>query len=889
MYIDLEDRILDVLSTFIGMKPSEIEARLKESLNPQSKSYYRLLSERMMRSDSVVYRDYYRSGISLKTVRIDSDGMPRESMSFPYFRFDDMLAQEWDNSDFKEQLTHRFLFMVFESEKETDTVRFMNAAFWSCSEDNLTRISEVWEHTKEKIQAGQDDFTPKSAGRLAHVRPHGASSNDTYLFNGVPQKKYSFWLNNDYVAEILKTLPTLHKKIEPRNEPADKCSLGSRIVRIVSESEEPIKPFKLKTMLQDCCTPDEFNMALLTLVNNGQVRRTSFGLQCAGLSLEDMLEDAPQYVREYFNTNDLEGYCSIQRAEREIIENDVRAFFTVRPIEDSLSFDFSTYNFTKKQFLEVYEVSQTVYRYLELMHPHGWKDSYDLLYDQSKADSFKNRLRNALFDRINIDGKVVTLTEQGIIDYVLTLADKPLAFAEVSRRYKEFIKKNGLGNEPFASMSSTQVRDLANAEGTYILKYDGASIVRFPFSSKDVVKLLEKLDLQQYDNQYISAGLLLSRNPSEFTDMGIETEMEVFMLFSKYKDSPILKERHMLPVSPPSLKFGNGSIDEQIVNLLRETGRITKNDFCTKYTELYGVKEQSIKAYMSKHPEYSHGLYYDINLPVLPDDVVECLRSLFKKAIISHEEAQNLFKKAEMRFGLQIADSGSEDQYYNVNNIRSLGYARDKTCIFTNRYQSLAECIESEYLSGDFIDITSEMRNNNMIMSMLEDRIKSREIYAFGSDSYISAERLHSCDVSDDMLEDYCENACTYLPVGRYYTLHFLREMGFEHPLEDLGFEYYFYEGLLERHSGVSSSSINNVKVFTTGIYNRSEALADIASAALGEKGSEDVDDLADDIENLFGIQMQNLLKRIKPLRYCKHTRKIYRDDETYIEEMRRA
>ncbi len=889
MNIELEERILEMLSTFTGMGPSEIEARLKESLNPQSKGYFKQLSERMMRSNPALYRDYYRSGISIKTVRIDSSGVLRESMSFPYFKSEDMLAQEWDDSDLKKQLSSRFLFLIFKSGDDSDTVRFKNAAFWSCSDDDLMRISEVWKHTKEKMQAGQDDFTSKSTGCLAYVRPYGASANDTHLFDGASQKKYSFWLNNDYVAEMLRALPALQKKIEPQNEPVEECSLESKIVKIVSESEEPVKPFKLRTMLQDCCTSDEFNMALLTLVNCGQIRRTSFGVQCAGLSLDDMLTDAPQYVREYFDTNDLDGYCARQKVEREIVENDVRAFFTIRPIEDSLSFDFSTYSFTKKQFLEVYEVSSTVYRYLELMHPHGWKDAYDLLYDQSKADSFKNRLRNALFDRISVDGKVVTLTEQGIVDYILTLADKPLTFAEVSRRYKEFIKKNGLSDEPFASMSSTQVKDMANAEGTYVLKYDGVSVVRFPFGNKDVVKLLDKLNLQQYDNQYISASLLLSRNPSEFTDMGIETEMEVFMLFSKYKDAPILKERHVLPVSPPSLKFGNGSIDEQITGLLRETGRISKNDFCTKYTELYGIKEQSVRAYMSKHPEYSHGLYYDINLPILPDDVANYLRPLFKKAMMTHEEAQNLFKKAEAQFGLQMAEPCSEDQYYNVNNIRLLGYSRDKTCIFTNRYKSLTDCIESEYLSGEFIDVTPEMRKNNVILSVLEDKVESRDIYAFGSDSYISAGKLHSCNVSDDMLEDYCENACTYLPIGRYYTLHFLHEMGFEHPLEDLGFEHCFYEGLLERHPGISSSSINNVKVFTTGIYNRAEALSDITSAALGERGSEDVDDLADDIKSLFGIQMQNLLKRVKPFRYCKHTRKIYRDDETYIEEMRRA
>ncbi len=888
---ELEDQMMRLLSRYVGKSAFEIEESLGERLNPDSKNYCRSLSDRILQADPEMYRQLRNSNISIKTVRLSEGGGPRESMSFPAFRFDEMVKQEWDSSDFKRQLSARFFFIIFEnitSEDESDLV-LKNAGFWSIPDTDLKRISTVWEDTKNKVlEKRYSEFIGKTKNPYAHVRPHGQSSADTYEYEGEQVKKYCFWLNNTYVAEIIRDIPNM-QPYSDTIETINDLTMRDVIIKLLSTRRDPISSFKLKKMLSEYYPGlDGYEDTITGLIVDKVIENTFLGYRLMKFSLEDLLKNAPTLVKGYFATESIDTFCNGLNRSIEDVEIEVRSFFTTRPEEERFASDFSKYQFTQRQFIILYGVSQNVYRYLSLMHPKGWKNPFELLDDQTKSDSFKEKLRSMLFSKIDVDGTTVDLTEIGILTYLLSKSKGQMNYSELARKYKEFISKHGVTDRDISNMNATRIKSFVDKEDNYLLKTSANTVRYFPYNKAKVYSLLEKVGLERYKDMYISAELIRTDSYDLFDEYGLTTENDVYMMFYKYKDCKILRNYEISFPAPPSIRFGNGNLDQQLVSLLKETGRISKNDFCRLYSLRYGTKEMSVRAYMSKYPQYSNGEFYDIDLPMLPSEVIEFLRPRFRSAIISHSIAQEHFQIAEKKYNIPI--SQKTDPYYNIKNLSQLGYKMAQGSIFLDKYDSIHECIRSEYLDRDFVTIDSELEDNTSFKTQFNNCLEMGEYYITAPNEYIRVEKLHSTGVTDEMIEDYITNASTYLPAGTYFTLHYLHKMGFEHPLEEQGFEDMFYEGLIMKCSNIRKSDLCRKKVFIYDKeFSRNQAVIQMTMGALGDEDSAYVYDITEQVLLDYGIDLSNELKKEhKPMRYNKDTEKIYRDDTAFIEEMTR-
>lgn len=84
--MELEARALDVLRPFIGKNSEQIECLLKEHLNPNSKSYFRSLADRMLKTAPETNYELVKQGVSIRAVRIKKNSIPKESMSLPGFQ-----------------------------------------------------------------------------------------------------------------------------------------------------------------------------------------------------------------------------------------------------------------------------------------------------------------------------------------------------------------------------------------------------------------------------------------------------------------------------------------------------------------------------------------------------------------------------------------------------------------------------------------------------------------------------------------------------------------------------------------------------------------------------------------------------------------------------------
>lgn len=167
--------------------------------------------------------EFLKANIIPKTIRVEEDGRIKESMSFPAFRFMDLVNQNWNDSDLKVELeSTKYMFFIFK--RTNDDYIFDGIKLWNMPELILENdIRKMWCRTKAIIMSGNiakeiDDrgnrttnFPGMKDSKYMHVRPHARDARDTFELP-VPDKltganeytKQCFWINSSYLEEIIK-------------------------------------------------------------------------------------------------------------------------------------------------------------------------------------------------------------------------------------------------------------------------------------------------------------------------------------------------------------------------------------------------------------------------------------------------------------------------------------------------------------------------------------------------------------------------------------------------------------------------------------------------------------------------------------------------------------
>lgn len=167
--------------------------------------------------------EFKKANIVPKTIRIEENGKIKESISFPYFKYVDIVNQTWEESELREQFeTTKYMFFIFKKEEE-DYI-FKGIKLWNMPENDIeTAVRDMWEKTCNTIKNGdivksisskgvrRTNFVGMRENPVCHVRPHGRKSSDTCklpvidkLTGADEYTKHCFWINNSYIKEIFK-------------------------------------------------------------------------------------------------------------------------------------------------------------------------------------------------------------------------------------------------------------------------------------------------------------------------------------------------------------------------------------------------------------------------------------------------------------------------------------------------------------------------------------------------------------------------------------------------------------------------------------------------------------------------------------------------------------
>ncbi len=198
------DKPLDYVASSIG------RAELSNSFakNMRSKVARALLEEIAGKHTSDISSDFEqfrKAGVIEKAVALEQNGRLKESISFPAFKWKELVnEEEWEDSELYTLLTTKFFFTVYKKTSTTMPI-LIGCFFWTMPLKDLDSMKMLWLDTKHKIRTGDyDDFIKKTEHAVGHVRPHARDISDTYPTpQGTAQTKKSFWLNNDYVRDVI--------------------------------------------------------------------------------------------------------------------------------------------------------------------------------------------------------------------------------------------------------------------------------------------------------------------------------------------------------------------------------------------------------------------------------------------------------------------------------------------------------------------------------------------------------------------------------------------------------------------------------------------------------------------------------------------------------------
>ena len=211
-----EDYVVQKIGRYIDYSIDDlcIEFNIDDSKKP--KNLEAMLAYRILGIKGNHAEEFEKANVVVKTIRIGDNGKIKESMSFPTFKFKELVKEEWEDSTFGNYLREtRFLFVVYKFDKD-GKLRLRGSQFWNIPYADLENdVRTVWEKTVKVLKEGlqvnivdgvrYNNFPKASENRVSHVRPHAQNAADTYeLPDGRQYPKQCFWLNNTYILSQIK-------------------------------------------------------------------------------------------------------------------------------------------------------------------------------------------------------------------------------------------------------------------------------------------------------------------------------------------------------------------------------------------------------------------------------------------------------------------------------------------------------------------------------------------------------------------------------------------------------------------------------------------------------------------------------------------------------------
>ncbi|MBM7562716.1 DNA-directed RNA polymerase subunit alpha C-terminal domain-containing protein [Fusibacter tunisiensis] len=562
----------------------------------------------------------------------------------------------------------------------------------------------------------------------------------------------------------------------------------------------------------------------------------------------------------------------------------------IRFKEDIYMDIFARYRVDKQDF-DTSLNDPKIYSYLLIRYGNLSKDVENLKsLDQIIEDKLIPSIIRKAFEKaahrnhIKIGDHYVPRVRSDLIKHIIkTHAQNEISFEEFSNIYYDFLKDIDLyENTKFHFSERGYMNTLYNCN--WVLWKYKKRFRYYNLDNFDYSELIETLNFNQYQDVEISTLKFFRMYPDLMKSYDIRDEYELHNLLKKLSESG--KIENITFNRMPNIVFGKPSRENQVYELVTALAPISNTEFAKAYEMEYGTIAETVLAnYMDPFEKYFHNGIYRFDFEILPIEIENEFKKMLTKELYFLSEIRELFKMKFPSVDISLLNSYS---------IKNMGFKVYSGYALREKYDSVVDYFNGLLTIRDIVDINeipSKERGLVSFSSYLYSMKSDYELIEFLPSKFINYRKLEEQGITKQIFAEYCNDVYNFVGEGKYFTLHYLRNLGFAHKLDELGFDDWFYTSvLIEDKNRISYLRVGGDKlmIYSTDNFKLSHFLEYLMYSQ--EILCIDFYDLIDTIKIEYNLSLNSnrMIEVIKDssLFFDAISEKIYIDYETYFEEV---
>lgn len=637
--------------------------------------------------------------------------------------------------------------------------------------------------------------------------------------------------------------------------------------------------------------------ALVALENDGRIIETDDGYVCRYPTCMEYAATVKSDNKRFALTERLKGRTlddignemgNTRERVRQLVENALNHRSRPRLYEDRYVYLFDTYYFRKEDFCAAFHEPPETFEYLALTVKKKADAKLDLelaLSDPNLSEKQKRRLHRIVYrNYIFLDGQPVKIDRQTLVVHAIRrFAQAQISYADFTQKYLAWLDDLGLGDRENLKYNTRTYENKVSSLNCVLWNFN-TSFRYYDITAINAADFFEAIPFAQYADLAITTRLLFCTYPDVMQEYDIRDEYELHNLLRKLDVVHAFSDLRITLPKMPSVILGSGNAETQALDLLIELAPVSADDLAAKYEERFGLRKDTVTGNLFRwlSDYYYQGTFTIDAEGLLPEESLKLQERMTDDFYL---------KKDIMQLYLRLYPNGNTMRI-NPYSLKTLGFHVYDSYVVSKKYRSAADYFD-HLLAGhpitDMTDAASAYAGITLYSSELSKLKAERRIIEFAPKQYITMERLNECGIFLADIEQYCDAVADFVDPGEYFTVKSLRGRGFSSPLDDFGFDDWFYMSLLcENRTRFSYQRVANSKLFCRST--RTVSLPDFFLSIMLHEEQMDYYDFLELLAQNYGLEMDpykvKAIIRDSGMYYDDIMEKVYIDYDTYYEEV---
>lgn len=556
--------------------------------------------------------------------------------------------------------------------------------------------------------------------------------------------------------------------------------------------------------------------------------------------------------------------------------------------EDYYAYLYSHYEVIKEMWLDFLGVPKKTFNYLVNSQSKGKTQISEALSDPKIDLILKFKIQDYLNrNKILLDGRLIEKQRSDIEDYALSkIARDELSYDEFAELYNELLKQNGIDFDEKLYYTDEVRRTRSNrlSDSMFCLWKQGEKLRYYDISSQDYEELLQTLNLGKYTDIELSTLKFIEDFPEVMKKYDIRDQYELHNLLKKIVD---VNDYHdMVFHRQPMIQFGEFDRAKALYSVLEAVAPVTTEELADYIHMEFGYdKATTMWTYLQSLNQFYHQGVYSIDFKRIPNDRVSLFKERLTEEFYYISEVKEIYKE-------MFGDVDLEE--INPFSLKSMGFVVFTTYVIQN-FQTAESYFTHLLTSQDVYDISTlngKFMNLKTYYCVYIALRQNYDIFLFDKNQAITMNRLSKLGITKEDIKKFCDDVVEFAEEGTCFTMHSLREAGFVSELDDLGFDDYFYAGILAMDPRFMWQHVFGVIVLSLKTGRNEEIISkkSFLIYALSKYDSVDLDDFISDCLEEYGINISDRYEITRAIAgtdmyYDSIMAKVYRNKNCYYAE----